>query len=137
MNAHRPARHLRTLPVLCLMAACVPLPIPPMGDTADSRQNIGDSVPAFIAPGKTNRADVLLALGEPDERRNGDEIFVYVRKTDEGGIGFLVGGGMRGGLIGPPTTHRKLTIDFDRTGIVTSARTDTTKVWNVGGSRPP
>ena len=44
--------------------------------------------------GQTTRADVILALGDPDRKTNNDSRFHYVRATEEGGIAFMVGGGL-------------------------------------------
>ena len=106
------------------LSGCVPIPTLPFGDKEWSRQNIGDSVPGFIVIGQTTRADVMLALGDPDRRAENDTRFFYVRTPEEGGIAFLVGGGMRGGVIGTPLTFRLLTIRFDASGVVSEAKSE-------------
>jgi outer membrane protein assembly factor BamE (lipoprotein component of BamABCDE complex) len=103
-----------------LLVGC-PLPIIP-GDSGDSRQNIGDVVPDFIIRGRTTKADVLLALGEPDVVSEHGEWIVYLRKTSKGGVLFLVGGaGHVGGSSVEGMTYRRLTIHFDDLDVVTNA----------------
>jgi outer membrane protein assembly factor BamE (lipoprotein component of BamABCDE complex) len=110
--------------VLLVTSGCVPIPTLPFGDKEWSRQNIGDSVPGFVVSGQTTRADVILALGDPDRRTKDDMRFFYVRATEEGGVAFLVGGGMRGGVVGTPVTYRLLTVDFDARGIVIGTKSE-------------
>lgn len=118
--------------VLFLISACVPIPVLPFGDRPGFRQNIDGTVPAFIVPGQTTRADVLLALGEPDRREADDTSFLYVRETEEGGVAFMVGGGMRGGIIGTPVTVRLLRLTFNRAGVVTDAQAKIGTVRDFG-----
>ena len=47
-----------------LLAGC-PFPIP-TGYSFNSRENLGEAVPAFIKSGETTRLDVMMELGEPD-----------------------------------------------------------------------
>lgn len=115
-----------------LISACVPIPVLPFGDRAGFRQNIDGTVPAFIVLGQTTRADVLLALGEPDRREADDAHFLYVRETEEGGVAFLVGGAMRGGITGTPVTVRLLRLTFDGAGVVNDAQAKTSTVRDFG-----
>ena len=103
------------------LAGCLPIPALPTGDKPGTRQNISDSVPAFIVAGSTNKAEVILRLGAPDHRGRDDICFVYVRESAEGGVAFLYGGGLRGGLTGIPVTFKILSIRFSGEGIVESA----------------
>ena len=109
--------------LLVLSSGCVPFPVLPFGDQEWSRQNISDSVPEGIVLGQTTRADVILAIGDPDRRSKDDARFHYVRATEEGGVAFLFGGGLRGGVTGTPVTFRTLTITFDARGVVSGATT--------------
>ena len=107
------------------------------GDYPDSRQNIGDQVPDFIATGKTTRADVLLALGEPDDVSENAVQFTYTRRTGEGGVLFIVGGGGHVGAFGfEAITFRRLVILFDEAGVVTAARNEhaSRTEWDIDGS---
>ncbi len=123
-----------TLMAACMLACawlagCV-IPIPtPAGDNPASRNNIGDAVPAFIAVGRTTRADVLLALGEPDLASQHGQLYTYVRVSSEGGVVLMVGAGMgAGGAIGSESMlYRFLTITFDKGGVVASARSEQTR----------
>lgn len=110
--------------VFLVASGCVPVPTLPFGDKDWSRQNIGDGVPGFVVIGQTTRADVILALGDPDRKTNNDSRFHYVRATEEGGIAFMVGGGLRGDIIGTPVTYRLLTVDFDARRVVTAAKSE-------------
>ena len=107
---------------LFFLAGCLPIPVLPFGDRDGSRQNITDQVPDFIAVGKTTRADVLLTLGEPDQKTDNDEPFQYVRASEDGGVGFMFGGAGRGGLTGVPVTIRVLSVSFDGNGVVSGAQ---------------
>lgn len=118
--------------VLLLGSACVPIPVLPFGDRAGFRQNIDGTVPDFIVPGQTTRADVLLLLGEPDRREADDTHFLYIRETEEGGVAFMVGGAMRGGIVGTPVTIRLLQLNFDRGGVVTDVQAKTGTVRDFG-----
>lgn len=108
--------------LLSLLSGCLPIPVLPFGDTEGSRQNITDTVPDFLVIGKTTRADVLLMLGDPDEKTHNDGRFLYFRETEEGGIAFLVGGAGRGAVAGTPVTFRVLTVAFDRAGVVADVK---------------
>ena len=107
---------------LFFLGGCLPVPVLPFGDRDGSRQNITDQVPDFIAVGKTTRADVLLTLGEPDQKTDNDERFQYVRASEDGGVGFMFGGAGRGGLTGVPVTIRVLSVSFDGNGVVSGAQ---------------
>jgi len=124
---------------ILMLAGCVPIPIPATGDREDSRQNIADGVPDFIVAGQTTRADVLLALGDPDQRAEDDRCFLYLRTSDEGGIAFVYGGGGRGGITGQPVTFRMLTVTFDERGVVDAVRAETRVQRDFGPhlTKPP
>ena len=115
-------RLVGVLSVLFCLTGCLPVPVLPFGDRDGSRQNITDQVPGFIAVGKTTRAEVLLTLGEPDQKTDNDDRFQYVRASEEGGVGFMFGGAGRGGITGVPVTIRVLSVSFDGKGVVSGAQ---------------
>ncbi len=103
------------------LAGC-PIPLVP-SDEDDSRLNVGDNVPDFIITGKTTRADVLLALGEPDGESEHGEWFAYTRRTSTGGVLFFMATlGGAGGASTEGMAYRRLMIQFDDAGVVKSAR---------------
>ena len=87
--AHRDARApRRALVVGSLLAilscvGCVVLPVPtaPTGS-----EIIGDDAVKSIKPGTSDRADVLLALGDPSESEDSDRFFAYDWKVSYGAI---------------------------------------------------
>lgn len=122
MNALQGLRIGSLALLLSLLSGCLPVPVLPFGDTERSRQNITDTVPDFIVIGKSTRADILLVLGEPDQKMDLDARFLYFRETEEGGMAFLYGGGGRGGITGTPIAYSVLTVGFDGRGIVTDVK---------------
>ncbi len=125
MSASTRGSRIAALALLFIVSSgCVPIPTLPFGDKEWSRQNIGDNVPGFIVTGQTTRADVILALGDPDRRTKNDTRFLYARATEEGGIAFIVGGGLSGAVTGTPVTYRLLTVNFDARGVVTGAQSE-------------
>jgi hypothetical protein len=119
----RPAllRGLLIAMVAITLSGC-PVPLP-SGDSPGSRHNLTDAVPDFIAIGQTTRADVLLALGEPDAVSEHDTLFSYGRTTRNGGVAFVVGSaGGFGAISIERMTYRRLAIAFDDAGRVADAR---------------
>jgi hypothetical protein len=112
-----------------LAAACVPIPLMP-GDMDVSRTNIGATVPEFIVAGRTTRADVLLALGEPDGGGEEGDQFTYSRIASKGGMAFLVAGAA-GNSMGAGTfetrkmSYARLVVRFDSAGVVIEAKVQT------------
>lgn len=104
-----------------LLAGCV-VPLGPR-DMPESRMNIGEQVPPLIVAGKTTRADVLLALGEPDGASQNELVFVYTHAARRGGFAVImaagsgIGGGSRQSM-----TYDRVIVGFDEAGVVTSAR---------------
>ncbi len=84
MTARTQAFRAAVVLIPLALSGCLVLPIVP-GDESDSRQNLGDKLPDFIVTGETTRADVLLALGEPDGESDHGEWFAYTRRTRTGG----------------------------------------------------
>jgi outer membrane protein assembly factor BamE (lipoprotein component of BamABCDE complex) len=70
------------LGAMCLSACVVlPVPTPPTGS-----EIVGDEAMKAIKPGTTTRADVLLALGDPNESDEADRFFAYDWKVSYGAI---------------------------------------------------
>jgi hypothetical protein len=63
------------------LVACVPFPL---GSSAS--REIPEATRAAIRPGTSTRADVLLALAEPDVRGNDDRYFQYSTSQSRGGV---------------------------------------------------
>jgi hypothetical protein len=105
-----------------LLCGCVPIPyvIPPLGNTAESRHNLGERARSFIVQGQTTREEVLYALGEPDT--GDDQWFSYVSASRQGGVGTLLVPAFGSGPI--PDAHtqrvlfRRLIVQFDADGRV-------------------
>lgn len=115
-------RRLLTALLLATPAACIVVPLS-RRDSPDTRQNIGEEVPAFIVAGATSRADVLLALGEPDGASDNGAQFVYTRGARLGGL-FFAGCGYvtcAGGST-EKMAYDRLIIRFDDAGAVLGAR---------------
>jgi len=111
----------------------IPYPIPPLGYTQDSRHNLSDAVPAFIVQGQTSREEVLYKLGEPDDAFNADQTFVYISSNARGGGGILVIpmiGNSFPDFKKQRMLHRRLIVEFDTSGHVTSA-TSATKTCSI------
>jgi outer membrane protein assembly factor BamE (lipoprotein component of BamABCDE complex) len=122
-----------------VLAGC-PIPIPG-GDSAGSRQNISDQTPDFIVSGQTTRAEVVLALGEPDAVTANGVQFLYTRSRSKGGVLFVwVAPGYGGGAGAVPVarmTYRRLAVSFDEAGVVTSARIESASCTELGSRLDP
>lgn len=103
---------------LALLGGCV-WPVPPGNITL--RRDIGTEVPSIVVPGATTRADVLLALGMPDNS-DADERELHYR-TVRSTAGVMVFAGTSFGLRG--TSFRELIVRFDEDGVVRDARVET------------
>ncbi len=126
MSARTQACRIAIVVVGMALAGCV---IPLSARDADSRQNIGDTVPDFIVVGKTTRADVLLTLGEPDDASDNGLWFAYTRSSREGGFLFLVSG--QGGPSSEKMVSRRVIVTFDEAGVVTSTKYERVP-WTAG-----
>jgi len=62
--------------VLVIHGGCVYIPIPAI-DLQSQKGVVPDEAIKSLRQGKSNRADVLLLLGDPDERREQDRFFIY------------------------------------------------------------
>ena len=142
---------MKALGVLLLalaMTGCVPI-IYPARYEKPSRQNLTDTVPAFIETGRTTMADVVLALGDPDTVAADESWIAYASAYREGGGGavLVLAGGGQVGLLGgarKQMLYRRLLVRFDAVGIVLAATLDVVKCGNneyfLGqdvGSAPP
>ncbi len=110
------------------LASCFPIPRFP-GDTSETRLNISSVAPESIMVGKTTRADVLLALGEPDGASEHGEQFIYTRATSKGGIFGLLIGPQVGWAGTERMVYRRLIITFDDQGVVASKRMESAACW--------
>lgn len=122
-----------------LTSACIPIPLM-SGYESASRQNIPARVPGFIIKGETTRADVVLALGEPDRHADDDSWLLYSSGYRTGGLAIVaVGGGGALGVTEEKMRYRILTVRFDAAGAVTT--TDLSErscpEWSIAASAGP
>jgi len=96
-----------------LLTGCVPIPTP-YGTSRISEKTI-----AAVVPGTTTRADVLLALGTPDESDSDDRRFAWYWTETYSWNVWSIGIGT-GGMF-PTYGGECLDIAFDERGIVTRA----------------
>lgn len=123
-----------------VLTGCVPIPypIPSLGYMPDSRHNLNDAVPAFIVRGQTSREEVLYKLGEPDQVIGEGQTFVYVSAKARGGMGILVLSEFSNNM---PVSEakrmvfRRLTVEFDASGRVSSAANETKACTSESYSR--
>lgn len=119
-------RALLATGVTALLSACVAVPVPvshTAGPEPGSRGTIADTVPPTLVSGQTTRMQVLMSLGEPDGRGEGDTWFVYESIDNRGGVQWAFAAiGMNGnggaGPLGNWDLARRLTIRFSAAGIV-------------------
>lgn len=98
-----------TVAGLALVTGCIAIPVPEHGGKGSGVAT--DSIERLI-PGTTTRAEVLLALGEPTDRRAEERVYVYQWKRIVG----LVGGY---GWASEIQKQRQLCLEFDSNGILT------------------
>ena len=125
---------LGILLVAFAMSGCVPI-IYSERYEKPSRQNLTDTVPAFIEAGRTTMADVVLALGDPDTVAADESWIAYASAYREGGGGaaLVLAGGGQVGLLGgarKQMLYRRLLVRFDAEGVVTDATLDVVKCGN-------
>ena len=96
-----------------LVSACVilPVPTPPIGARV-----ISDEAQESIKSGTTTRTDVLLTLGDPDERQGDDRFFAYNWRVSYASV--AVGVAYLGGMVGPMWWYRCFAVSFDPAGTV-------------------
>jgi hypothetical protein len=89
------ARPLRVLAAILMLvpAGCI-IPTPGLNSGA-ARRNIGKQTPGQFQPGKTTRAELMLALGEPDAVSPDERKLAY--RSEKIAAIFLVGAGYSGG----------------------------------------
>jgi hypothetical protein len=98
------------------------LPVPPLGYSSQSRDNVPDRVPGFIVKGTTTREDVLLGLGTPDAHSPDGRWFAYRSERHTGGVVFVVAAGYSAGGAGfIGYEERLLIVHFDTRSTVTEA----------------
>jgi len=122
---------MRVIAVLLLalgLTGCVPI-IYSARYEKSSRQNLSDTVPAFIETGRTTMADVVLALGDPDTVAADESWVAYASTFREGGGGaaLVLAGGGQVGLLGGASKqmlYRRLLVRFDAAGVVKESRLD-------------
>ena len=73
------------LSLCAALVACVPLPI-----AGGASREIPEATRVTIKPGTSTRADVLLALAEPDVRGDDDRYFQYATSQSRGGVVFIL-----------------------------------------------
>jgi hypothetical protein len=118
-----------------LLGGCIPLPILPH-DTV-LRTNITGKLTPDIVAGQTTRADLLLALGEPDGAGPHDAWLAWTAGRSTGGVAGLFGGpGGGAGIIGfHGVQYRRLLARFDTAGRVTdSSYEERSCTETVGGA---
>lgn len=137
MNGNRqryePVRHwshgLLAFALVVTSAGCLILPTPEF-DSGEARANIKKMTPAQFEPGMTTRAEVILALGEPDAV-SPDECSLIYRSEKVCGLWFV--GGYYSGAGGTIERDRYLVADFDGRGVL--AKFERSASW-VGSKTP-
>lgn len=110
-----------SLALALAVAVCTPgcLIIPtPEYNTGNARANINKKTPKQFEPGKTTRAEVVMALGEPDAI-SPDESKLAYRSEKVCGLWFV--GGYYSGTGGTITKDRYLLVEFDAQGVLRKA----------------
>jgi len=102
------------------LGGCGPTIIP-AGYMAASRQNIGERLPDFIIEGKTTREEVLVHIGEPDERGHFDRWFAYDSQRSAGGAAISIVGNTPLAVGAYTMRYRRIVFNFSDQGVVTSA----------------
>jgi hypothetical protein len=104
-----------------LLVGC-PVPLPPLGYEASSRENVPAARPDWIVEGTTSRADVLLRLGSPDGEAADGRWMGYLSSKHVGGVAFVLIVGAGGGAVSVEAyVERRLVLWFDERGIVLKA----------------
>ena len=90
---------------LGLLGGCLPIPTPPheLGPAPDH------AAVAALQTGPAQRSDVLLALGEPHYRLQGDRFLMYEWQV---AYGYIFFGGPGGGAMFPATAPHFLCFEF-------------------------
>lgn len=122
------------------LSGCVPIPLA-SGYQDASRQNVPGAAPASIVEGASSRADVLLALGEPDRSADDESWFLYGSVYSKGGLVLVgaIGGPYAAALVGvgeESMRYRLLTVRFDAAGIVSDVELtqQSCREWLIGAA---
>lgn len=115
-----------TLLVASLVLQACALPVIMEPGFYDTRSNLGEGIPPFIAIGKTTRAEVVVNLGEPDIQALDGRWFFYVSdylKSASGIVVIMFSAGKGGALplVDTEVIFRRLFVGFSADGIVESA----------------
>ncbi len=107
-----------------LTSACIPIPLV-SGYDGGSRHNVPARVPDFVTQGETTRADVVLALGEPDRYAEDGSWLMYGSGYSQGGLALVAVGAAPGavgalGVAQEKMRYRLLVFRFDASGVVSS-----------------
>jgi len=97
------------LVALAAIAGCVIVPTPGTVYEGSRRAVIAEDVIVSLKPSDTTREDVLLRLGDPTERVEGDRFFIYQWTTGDITVVIFLPGAVAGGPI--PTNHL-LSLEF-------------------------
>jgi len=97
------------LVALAAIAGCVIVPTPGTVYEGSRRAVIAEDVIVSLKPSDTTREDVLLRLGDPTERVEGDRFFIYQWTTGDILVVIFLPGAVVGGSI--PTNHL-LSLEF-------------------------
>jgi outer membrane protein assembly factor BamE (lipoprotein component of BamABCDE complex) len=110
-------RRLRAAGLVAIagLAGCLIVPLPEHDLLFGKGAVDVETLDAFRA-GRTTRADVLLRLGEPAERRGNDRVFVYGWSV---ACGWIVVGFGPGGQVGQIDRPKYAAIRFDEDGVAT------------------
>lgn len=95
--------------ILGLTAGCLPIPVPPHGMGVVPDRNAVDS----FSPELTRRRDIVLKLGEPKYRLEGDRFLMYEWDV---AYGYLLFGGPGAGAILPVVAPHYLCFEFGPDG---------------------
>ena len=98
------------LVALAAIAGCVIVPTPGMLYEGSRRAVIAEDVIVSLKPSDTTREDVLLRLGDPTERVEGNRFFIYQWTTGDITVVVLLPGGAAGGI--DKTKNHLLSLEF-------------------------
>ena len=103
-------------------SGCLIIPTPEY-DSGKARANINKKTPQRFEPGKTTRAEVMMALGEPDAVTPDERKLAY-RSEKVCGLWFVGGGYSAAG--GTITKDRYFVAEFDERGVLLKAERSST-----------
>lgn len=113
------ARGVAAAACLSALCGCLIVPTPEHGLASGKGAVEPDTLHQFHV-GKSTRADVLLRLGEPSERRGNDRVFVYAWEVVR--AWWFVGGAGGVGVAGAIPKQKYAAIRFDGAGVVDDVR---------------